>query len=74
MNRAGGPHTGLGPLSCEINARGRGRGAEFLPRFTFGEVIMDLSSYLRRSFIAGVAGLAAVTFFIGAAGAPAASG
>ena len=32
---------------------------------------MDLSSYLRRSFIAGVAGLAAVTFVVGAAGAAA---
>ena len=30
---------------------------------------MDLSLYLRRSFIAGVAGLAAVTFIVGAAGA-----
>ncbi|MFB3135292.1 MAG: phosphate/phosphite/phosphonate ABC transporter substrate-binding protein, partial [Rhodospirillales bacterium] len=32
---------------------------------------MDLSSYLRRSFIAGIAGLAAVTFVVGAAGAAA---
>ena len=74
MNRAGGPHTGLGPLSCEINAGDRGRAAEFPPHFTFGEVIMDLSSYLRRSFIAGVAGFTALTFVVGAAGAAAASG
>ncbi len=33
---------------------------------------MDLSSYLRRSFIAGVAGLVAVTFVVGAAGGAAA--
>ncbi len=68
MNRAVGPHTGLGPLSCEINARGRGWAAEFPPRFMFGEVIMDMASLFRRSFLAGVAGFTALTFVIGAAG------
>ena len=54
MNRAGGPRMGFGPPWRERRARDREWAAKFPPRVTFGEAIMDLSSYLRRSFIAGV--------------------